>query len=151
MNSKFKVKKTKSGKSLFAVEKIDRDELILKFEENFKSNSTKDSLQIEESKHQYSKDEEAAENFIDHSCVPNGYIDFSDLSFKAKTRIEPGEKLTFNYLTTEWDLKNKFKCKCSSSNCYGKIEGFNHLPKAEKKELKPYLSPFLKRKMRKTH
>ena len=57
-----------------------------------------------------------------------------DLIFKAKEKIEPGEKLTFNYLTTEWELSNKFKCECNSKNCYGKIKGFKHLSNTQKKK-----------------
>jgi SET domain-containing protein len=118
---------------------------------NFKPSSTRDSLQIKENKHQHSEKKEAAENFINHSCNPNGYIDFSELSFKAKTKIEPGEKLTFNYLNTEWELTNKFKCNCDSSNRYGKIKGFKNLSKPEKEDLKPGLSPFLKKKLERTN
>ena len=56
------------------------------------------------------------------------------------------EKLTFNYLTSEEELSNPFKCYCGEQNCKILIKGFKYLTKEEKKEIAPYLSPFLKRK-----
>ncbi|MFO7711466.1 MAG: SET domain-containing protein-lysine N-methyltransferase [Candidatus Woesearchaeota archaeon] len=77
--------------------------------------------------------------------MPNGYIDFDDLAYRAKRPIRKGEELTFNYLTTEWDLAEKFNCDCGSNNCYEEIKGFKYLTLNQKKELEP--SPFLKKKL----
>ena len=94
-----------------------------------------------------SSNPESIENFLNHSCEPNGYINFEDLTFRALRNIKKGEELTFNYLTTEWDMANKFDCKCDSKDCFGYIGGFKYLPLKEKTKLLPFLSPFLKNKL----
>ena len=47
-------------------------------------------------------------------------------------------------LVTEFDYP--FKCYCGEDNCKVLIKGFKYLSNKEKKELKPYLSPFLRKK-----
>src|SRR3990170_1759472 len=103
ISNKLEVRETKRGKSLFAKEKIDKNEVLFEFEKNFLKYPTKTSLQIDENKNQESTDPEAFENFLNHSCKPNGYIEFKELIFRALHKIKKGEELTFNYLTTEWD------------------------------------------------
>ena len=148
VSNKIEVRDTKKGKSIFAIDEIVKDEIIFEFEKNFLKYPTKTSMQIDETKHQECTNPEAVENFLNHSCDPNGYIDFKDLTYRALRPIKKGEELTFNYLTTEWELANKFNCKCDSQKCYGKIKGFKYLTLEQKRELKPLLSPFLKKKLK---
>jgi len=148
VSDKIEVKDTKKGKSAFTTESFVKDELILEFEQNFLKQPRKDTLCVDENKHQYSKDPNAVENFLNHSCDPNGYINFQDLTYRAIKPIKKGEELTFNYLTTEWDLAKTFDCDCGTK-CHGTIKGFKYLTKEEQKELEPLLSPFLKKKNKK--
>jgi hypothetical protein len=148
VSDKIEVRDTKKGKSIFAIDEIAKDEIIFEFEKNFLEYPTKTSMQIDEGVHQECTNPEAVENFLNHSCEPNGYIDFQNLSFRALRQIKKGEEVTFNYLTTEWDLANKFDCKCGSKKCYGKIKGFRYLTRKQQKELEPLLSPFLRKKLR---
>lgn len=148
VSNKVEVRNIKKGKSLFALGSFVKDEVILEFEKNFLEQARRDTLCIDTNKHQYSKKPEAVENFLNHSCNPNGYINFDDLTFRAFRFIKKGEELTFNYLTTEWDMANKFKCDCGSKNCYGEIKGFKYLTVNQQKELKHFLSPFLKKKLK---
>lgn len=144
--NKAEVRQTKNGKFIFAGDEIMRDELIFKFEKNYLDHPTRTSLQIDKGVHQESTNAQAFENFLNHSCEPNGYIDFRDLTFRALRPIKKGEEFTFNYLTTEWDLANKFRCNCGSKNCYKQINGFKYLTLEQQKELKSLLSPYLKKK-----
>ena len=148
VSEKTEVRDTKKGKSLFSIDSFVKDEIILKFEEKFLKKPRRDTLCIDISKHQYSTDPNAAENFLNHFCSPNGYINFDDLTYRALRPIKKGEELTFNYLTTEWDMANKFDCDCGSNKCYGQIKGFKYLTLKQQKELEPLLSPFLKKKLK---
>ncbi|EPY19087.1 hypothetical protein STCU_09629 [Strigomonas culicis] len=66
-----------------------------------------------------------------HSCQPNTRIvvdaAHGSLDCFATGDIEEGALLSFNYLTTEWDMKEPFQCACGAPQCYGKIKGFAHL------------------------
>ena len=144
---------TKKGKSIFAIDEIVKDEVIFEFEKVFLKHPTETSLQIDEGVHQESTNPEAVENFLNHSCDPNGYIDFQDIIYRALRPIKKGEELTFNYLTTEWDfgwdLSDGFiNYECASPKCYGQIKGFKYLTLEQKRGLELLLSPFLKKKLK---
>ena len=147
LGDKIEVRKTKKGKSIFSIKDFTKDEIILEFENNFLDYPGKYTLCIDINKHQYSIDANAHEKFINHSCNPNGYINFQDLTCRALRLIKKGEEITFNYLTTEWDLANKFDCECGSLKCHGRIKGFKYLTLEQQKELGPFLSLFLRKKL----
>jgi hypothetical protein len=66
------------------------------------------------------------------------------MNFVALRNIKKGEEITYNYLTTEYDLVRDnldFDCKCGSKN--GRIKGFKFLTKSQKLKLKPLLSILL--------
>lgn len=91
------------------------------------------------------------EDFINHSCRPNLHCDVVKRQFIAIKNIRKNENLTFNYLTTEYDMKKlhtDFTCLCGSQKCFGAIRGFKYLTLKQKKKLEPYLSPFLKTKIK---
>lgn len=136
------------GKSIKAGNTFVKDEVIIEFEKNFLEYPRSDTVCVDENKHQYSVNPSALENFLNHSCNPNGYINFDDLTYRALRKIEKGEEFTFNYLTTEWDMANKFVCNCGSANCYGQIKGFKFLSLEQQKELELFLSPFLKKQLK---
>ena len=146
ISEKLEVRKTEKGRSLFAKENIRKDEILIKFKGKILDKPTKTSLQIDENKHIESPGE--IDDFINHSCSPNGYINFHDISFRALRDIKKGEEVTFNYNTTEWYMKVPFKCKCGSKDCLHQIRGFKYLTLEQKKKLRHLLSPFLKRKLK---
>lgn len=87
---------------------------------------------------------------FNHSCNPTTRLDLSQAIFEALRDIQEGEEITWNYLTTEYDLSQDqadFDCFCNSKNCVGKICGFKYLSLAQQQELWPYLSPFLRTMM----
>ncbi|MBI2462806.1 MAG: SET domain-containing protein [Candidatus Spechtbacteria bacterium] len=90
------------------------------------------------------------EDFINHSCRPNTHCDIENRKFVAIKDIVADEEITFNYCTTELDMKKygtDFSCECGAKSCYGKVMGFKYLASEEQKRLLPYLSPFLKTKV----
>ena len=68
----------------------------------------------------------------------------------AIKNIRKNEEITYNYNTTEYDMeksRDAFKCECGSKNCVGKVRGFKYLTQAQKLKLKPFLTPFLEKRL----
>lgn len=65
--------------------------------------------------------------FTNHSCSPNIYI--QNLSFIARMDIDPGDEITFDYETTEYEMAEPFQCHCGSVVCRGTIRGNRFLGK----------------------
>lgn len=147
VSDKIKVLKNTKGRGIFAKEDIGKSELIIEFKKTYISYPTNTCLRIDENLYQDNLDREATENFVNHSCEPNAFIQFDDMSLISLRKIKKGEEITYNYLTVDWDKEDVFKCKCKSKKCLKELRGFKHLPIEEKKKLEPMLSPFLKKKL----
>ncbi|HLJ64386.1 MAG TPA: SET domain-containing protein-lysine N-methyltransferase [Stellaceae bacterium] len=80
---------------------------------------------------------------VNHNCHPNVAIDCVSWRMVAHSRIEPGQELTFNYLTTEWDMASPFTCNCGAPHCPGLIRGFRHLDRGQRLAIRALLSPYL--------
>lgn len=65
--------------------------------------------------------------YLNHSCDPNLEANFSTMHFMARREIAAGEELSFNYLTTEWDMASPFECICAAPGCFCTIRGFKYL------------------------
>lgn len=142
---KLKVITTKSGKSFFTTEAIQIGETIMELGGKILSSPTRTSIQVDENKHL--ENVHKFGGFLNHSCEPNTCIDFDQLRLRAIKPIGKNEEATFNYLTTEWDLINKFKCNCSSKDCCKNVNGFKYLTSKQQNQLLPLISPFLKKKL----
>lgn len=81
--------------------------------------------------------------YLNHSCDPNLEIDLEVECFIARRGIAAGEELSFNYLTTEWEMASPFDCICGSSSCYGRIRGFKHLSPDDQERLLPAAAPHI--------
>ncbi len=64
---------------------------------------------------------------INHSCDPNVYFDVTTGELKALKDIAKGEELTFFYPSTEWQMKQPFRCHCQSDSCLESIQGAAYL------------------------
>ncbi len=148
VSDKVEMRMTEKGRSIFAKENVKKGEMLMEIEKNFIDHPTKFTVQISKNIHQQSISPEATENFLNHSCEPNVYVDFKELVFRALRTIKKGEELAYNYLTTEWDMAEKFSCSCGSTKCFGRIKGFRYLSSDQKNEMEPLLSPFLKSKLK---
>lgn len=94
------------------------------------------------------------EAFINHSCNPNAKLDFRPnqqaSAYIAIKDIANDEEITFNYLTTEYDMEKSgrdFDCMCGSTQCHHHIRGFKHLALEQQNELVPLLLPYLAKKI----
>jgi hypothetical protein len=76
--------------------------------------------------------------FLNHSCDGNTRIQGNCLI--ALRPICPGEEVTFNYNTTEYEMASPFTCHCGSPFCIGEIRGYKFLARSERERLQPLLS-----------
>jgi len=114
-----------------------------------RSRANPEAVQIDD-RHFLDTDDYVPEDFINHSCNPNTRIDILKRCFVALRDIPKNTELSFNYLTTEYDMKKlgtDFVCRCGAKDCYGRIKGFKYLTPVQKGKLRPYLSPFLLKKL----
>jgi hypothetical protein len=90
--------------------------------------------------------------FFNHSCNPNSFVKGKN-TLVALRSIKKGEEVTFDYSTTTWDDRKKWrkagyykfytlKCKCGNKNCRKVIGQFYDLPnslifKYKKKKMLP--------------
>lgn len=121
---------------------IGPDEVVVHYRGAIVSAPAMYTLQIDE--HRHLGPSGTAADFVNHSCEPNCAIDFDRLCLVALRPISPGEEITFNYLTTEWELAAPFECRCGATQCMGTLRGFKQLAPAERRALEPHLSPFLR-------
>lgn len=127
-----KINKTKideRGTGFTAVKDIKEGEALVRFDGEAKTKPDRMTLQIGKDKHLGGPGE------VNHSCDPNCHIELDPPRLISSQKIQKGEEITFNYLTTEWEFAETFRCKCDSSNCFGKIKGFKHLSPEERQEL----------------
>ncbi len=86
------------------------------------------------------------DDFINHGCSPNAFLDVSTLNVVALRDLEYGEEVLLNYCATEEELVEPFRCDCQSPDCYGEVKGFRFLSRPEKEALKEITSPWLREK-----
>jgi hypothetical protein len=113
------------GQALFTLTAIEAGTIIHKCRGSITSTPGVHTLQIAEDKHLVVAD---SAQYLSHSCDPNCRIIISDQGFDVlSVRSIPAHTLlSFNYLTTEWDMQAPFHCVCGATGCLGFIRGFKH-------------------------
>ena len=61
--------------------------------------------------------------YMNHSCVPNIFIDLKKREIKTIRTIKRGEEIVFFYPSTEWKMAEPFECSCGDDNCLSQISG----------------------------
>jgi len=145
-SAKLDIAMTNGRRGLLAVVPIDRNEILIDLNgENTFLSPTRRSLQIGERRHVFGRDETIG--FVNHGCEPNSFLDFSCLCVRALKDIQRGEEVKVNYAATEYEMHDSFHCDCGSSACLRMIRGFKFLTRNQQIELKPYLAPYLLKKL----
>jgi len=145
-SAKLEVRLTNGRKGLFALVPIAKDELLIDLNgEEILSSPTRRSLQISEGKHAFGREESVG--YLNHGCDPNVFLDFSCLGVRALKDIRAGEEVTINYSATEYEMHDSFPCNCGSPACLRIIRGFKFLTREQRLKLKPYLAPYLLRRL----
>ena len=99
--------------------------------------------------------------YTNHGCDPNVNFFFVETDEKeiqvtasgkrylvycvAKKDIVKDEEIRFDYLTTEYDMKEKFNCSCGSPLCKKEIQGFKYLSNELKLNHRDLIAPHLKK------
>ena len=143
------IKKVHDGKGLFAKQAIKKGTIVFRFRgktgDMLHTNCR--SLQIGENR--FLESTAKFDDFLNHSCDPNCYIDWNTMNLVTLKNISAGEELSFNYNTSEYDLCKQygnisFSCLCGSKNCIRYVKGFRHLNFNQKRKIQDFISPFLR-------
>jgi hypothetical protein len=132
-------------KCLVAKANIAENEILITYDGPVIDRPTRYSVQIDDHKHIEGTPESNA--YLNHSCAPNAYVDWRGVYLRALLNIGIDEEITCNYLTTDWELHEKFVCHCGAPHCYGELKGLKYLDPGERRKLLPFLPDFMKRKV----
>lgn len=137
---------------VLATEPIDPDTKILEIRGVLVDHPSRFSLQIGEDLHlevpSIDDLDPAPDNhpwrYLNHSCEPNAVL--KGRSLVALKAIAPGEEVTFDYNTTEYEMSAPFACHCG--HCDGVIvRGFKYLSMRRRRKIQWRLADHLRRKM----
>lgn len=131
-----------TGRGLVSARAFAPGETILEATGVIRGRPTRTSLQIDRDRHLDVPEGAASATypwqFLEHACRPNAA--FRGQRLEALVAIAPGDELTFDYETTEWELGSPFACACASMGCTGRtIRGFRHLTHEERMRRLPQL------------
>ena len=143
MSPKLRLGKVAYGRAILCTQPIAEGESIFDLVGRLVRVPAMHTLQIDE--HSHLDPDDASWAMINHSCSPNCVIDLATRRVIASRAISPGEELTFNYLTTEWDMATPFPCTCGSAHCPGWIRGFRFLDAAQRAAIASGAAPYLMR------
>lgn len=101
-------------------------ECVVELEGRWVSKPSKYTIQLGVDRHLEPTDHLWA--LINHSCAPNLRVDCNRRVMVALRDIAAGESLSFDYLSTEWDMAVPFQCLCQSESCFTTIAGSRYLP-----------------------
>jgi SET domain-containing protein len=87
---------------------VPKDEILITYDGPIIDRATRYSIQIDDYLHIEGTPESNA--YLNHACAPNSYVDSKGVFLRALRDIEAGEELTCNYLTTDWELHERFVC-----------------------------------------
>lgn len=134
-------------KGLFASKDLIAGSVIFPLKGIISSRPNKYSVQLGKDQHidfppvrQPNDDLDYAWQFMNHSCDPNSFLNLTEYCFSALKNIRQGEEITFNYLTTEYEMASPFQCGCGSAKCFGFIRGSRFLTAEQIAELFPVAS-----------
>ena len=124
---------------------VNKDDVLITYDGPAIDHPTRYSIQIDDDKHNEGTAQSNA--YLNHSCAPNAYVDWNGVYLRALREITRGEEITCNYLTTDWELHEKFVCHCGAPDCYGELRGLKHLAHDEQRRLFPFLPDFMRRQI----
>lgn len=142
---KIELRPSSQGLGVFAREAISAGERLIALAHVFVDHAEQHTIEIDEHRHQAGTDE--IDDYLNHSCDPNTALDFERLELVAVRPLAAGEELSFNYLTSEWDMAAPFTCQCGARGCVGVVRGFRHLEPAQQDALISRASPYLWRRL----
>ncbi len=80
--------------------------------------------------------------YMDHACDPATLI--RNRAVIARRDIAPGDAITFNYNTTEYDMAEPFRCHCESALCVGLVRGARYLTPGQRALIEDWMAEYLR-------
>lgn len=155
ISPKVKKGKSRAGWGIFAVEEIDKGELLVDF-----TNGRGKLIGLEETGRLYDQGNDymiqiaddkyfAVTNLqeledvdlVNHSCVPNCGMQ-GNFKIVAMRDIVPGEEITIDYAMVE-NSDYKLKCWCGNKTCRGVVTGHDWKEKRLQKKYKGYFTEYI--------
>jgi SET domain len=143
ITSKVAVCRVAHGQALVCTSALAADERLFSLSGRRVSVPSRYTIQVQEEEH-ILPEASTLWAFANHHCEPSCRIDFDTWEIVTRRAMQAGEEITFNYLTTEWELAEPFICVCGAKSCVNKISGFRHLDSRARQALAALLSPFLR-------
>jgi hypothetical protein len=131
------------GFGVFTIERITAGTTLIELPAVFDDTSGRHTIQVGERRHQAFTDD--IDDYLNHSCHPTAHVDTERLCVVALRDLEAGEEVTFNYLTTEWDMVEPFVCSCDGQERL--VGGLRHARSEERDALYPWLAPWLRARL----
>jgi SET domain len=141
LSAKIRLGQGPHGAGIFALADIDRDEDLLQLSGVSLSQPTRYTIQV--AAHEHIDAGSHLWAVINHACAPNCVVDLQRRVIRSICPIAQGTELTFNYLTTEWEMATPFNCHCGASHCPGLIAGLKHLTLAQVIPIQTLIAPYL--------
>lgn len=135
-----------AGQAVVCVAPIAAGSVIFALDGEVVAAAGRHTIQIDAARHLDPGDRDW--RLTNHACEPNAHADLTAGVLRARRDIAPGEQVTFDYDTTEWDMAAPFACVCGAANCRGEVRGFRYLAAAERQAIAGWLSPFLAARLR---
>ncbi len=142
-NPSLLVENKSHGLGVFAAQSFVIGDRLTIFDSEFVEYPTRYTIQVDQRKHLVTEGNLGA--FLNHSCDPNARFVAETLEMIAIKPIKKGEEVTFNYLSSEWDMAAPFACQCGADGCHKTIRGFQHLSQEHKMQLADLALPYLRR------
>lgn len=132
------------GSGLFAARAYEPGEAVARFPAVFVDVPDVHTVQIDDGRHLDTTGHPT--RLLNHACDPSCVVDADGYGVIAVRSLAPGEELTFDYLTTEWELSAPFLCTCGGVGCVGLVRGYRFATPAQRAARAGRVSPYLARK-----
>lgn len=142
VSPKLEVRRDAANSAVFATSDIEPGEVLIGLAHSFVGDRDRHTIQVGDGIHQAFTDE--ADDYVNHSCDPNAWLDAERLEVVALRSIVAGEEIRQNYLTFEPDMSSPFACQCAASACVGEVRGYLHLTSAQQEALAPWVFPHVR-------
>lgn len=150
LGPRIQVRRGSGRAGVFAIRRIPAGAEILSLEGELVSTPTRYSVQLGEHQHLREPTNGPTPSpdtpwcFLNHACAPNARVDAAARRLVALRDIRRGEEVTFDYLTTEWEMAEPFECGCGAEHCRGRIGGFSLLAAEQQRELLASVAPHVR-------
>ncbi len=145
------------GYGVFALEEIQKGELLCLWGGNIWTKAEFDQLPYENRSHGLQVDEDLyqtygvgemaeAPDYVNHSCSPNAGLNGA-IRLVAMRDITIGEEICFDYAMSDGTSYDEFECQCGSAYCRGIITGNDWMERNLQEKYGEYFSPYLKRRI----